>query len=141
MPIIPMPDTLKALVEAYGKERADLSDPKRASGECGVETWAFIAVAHKRLGIDLAEVWGEDPIGCDNEPAYDQHTFMLYDHEWVIDFTARQFWLTSTYPLVEHITVYQKRFRLILDDDELDLVQNFHDRFPNFISGEGHLIM
>jgi hypothetical protein len=130
-----LPWSIKQCVDWWSRRHGYLQYPDRASGECGVETWNLMGFVYEKAGVSLEEIWGDYPKDCDKEPQYDNHTACCYGGVWVIDVTARQFWKDTPFPLIERIDVYATRFTRVCSDDhetpEFDLVQAFHERFPN----------
>lgn len=118
-----------------------LHDAAGTSGRCFTESINFQTIAN-RHGYSLDDfevVYGDDPKFCKAEPEYDQHVFLLFQRQWVIDFTGRQYWSDCTVPIIERIDVYASRFSRVYGDDgfnngpQIDLVQRFHERVENLV--------
>lgn len=105
---------LLMLIDECVKTWDYLADPVRAYGACTEYSFRFTCVAAEH-NILVAQCEWEHPLVPVTPPPghgfFTVHVTVLAQGH-VIDFTARQFWPDSPFPLVEPLAVYHSRWAL-----------------------------
>lgn len=113
-----LPIEMREFIVELQWEWRRLESPYRAALQCSTYTWRFVMAALERH-MAVEEWHGDEARDVDIPVVTKNHCFPVYDGT-VIDWTARQFWPTTPFPLVEPIHVYVRRFakvRLMYSDD------------------------
>lgn len=111
------------IIERAVVEFSLFSIPERAEGQCFHVSLGVMEL-FEMAGISASLYAAEGVKTTDVPTDFGGHYFVvLYarDGVWAIDFTARQFWPSSPFPLIEPLSVYRSRFERVMTADDEDV--------------------
>lgn len=104
--------TMPIVIDAFAADHDDLARPDAACDQ-GVAVSQALVDAFAAAGVPATVVWGTDPRDVAGPGCGTGHAAVLLDvvrPPVVVDFTARQFWPDSPWPLLEHPGRWTGRF-------------------------------